>query len=33
MHTLATLAEARGEDPATLGARIEANAAKLFALP
>ena len=33
MHTLATLAEARGEDPATLGARIEANAAQLFALP
>jgi TatD DNase family protein len=33
MHTLATLAEARGKDPATLGARIEANAAQLFALP
>jgi TatD DNase family protein len=33
MHTLATLAEARGEDPATLGARIEANAAQLFAFP
>ena len=33
MHTLATLADARGEDPTALAGRIEANAAQLFALP
>lgn len=33
LHTLATLADVRGEDPVALGARIEANAARLFALP
>ncbi|MGH3036392.1 MAG: TatD family hydrolase [Gaiellaceae bacterium] len=32
VHTLATLADARGEDQAALEARIEANAAELFAL-
>jgi TatD DNase family protein len=32
-HTLQTLAEARGEDPAELEARIEANAAAAFGLP
>ncbi|MGH3113947.1 MAG: TatD family hydrolase, partial [Gaiellaceae bacterium] len=32
-HTLATLADARGEDPTTLAGRIEANAAQLFGLP
>ncbi|HSP73380.1 MAG TPA: TatD family hydrolase, partial [Gaiellaceae bacterium] len=33
MHTLATLAEARGEDAAELETRIEANAAAAFSLP
>ena len=33
VHTLATLAEARGEDAAELEARIEANAAAAFSLP
>jgi TatD DNase family protein len=33
VHTLAVLAEARGEDPRELEARIEANAAAAFALP
>ena len=33
MHTLAALAQARGDDPAELGARIEANAAACFGLP
>ena len=33
VHTLAALADARGEDPAALEARIDANAAELFALP
>ena len=33
VHTLATLAEARGEDRRELEARIEANAARAFALP
>ena len=33
MHTLAALAEARGDDVADLEARIEANAAGLFGLP
>lgn len=33
LHTLATLADVRGDDPDGLGARIEANAARLFALP
>lgn len=33
MHTLATLAEARGEDPAELERTIDANAAAAFALP
>ena len=33
VHTLATLAEARGEDAAELGARIDANAAAAFGLP
>ena len=33
VHTLTALADARGEDPAALEARIEANAAELFALP
>jgi TatD DNase family protein len=32
MHTLAALAEARGEDPAELEARIEANAVAAFGL-
>jgi TatD DNase family protein len=32
MHTLATLAEARGEDPAELGARIDTNASAAFSL-
>lgn len=32
VHTLATLADVRGEDPAVLEERIEANAAQLFAL-
>ena len=32
VHTLATLAEARGESPADLAARIEANATALFSL-
>ena len=33
VHTLAALAEARGEDPAALEAQIEANAARAFGLP
>jgi TatD DNase family protein len=32
MHTLAVLADARGEDPATLGAQIDANATEAFGL-
>jgi len=32
VHTLAALAEARGEDPAGLGARIEQNATRVFSL-
>jgi TatD DNase family protein len=32
VHTLASLADARGEDPGALEARIEANAAELFGL-
>jgi TatD DNase family protein len=33
VHTLAVLADARGEEPEELEARIEANAATAFALP
>lgn len=33
VHTLATLADVRGEEPAPLAARIEVNAVELFALP
>ena len=33
VHTLAVLAEARGDDPAELGRRIDANARAAFALP
>jgi TatD DNase family protein len=33
VHTLAALAEVRGEDPTALAARIDANAAELLALP
>ncbi len=33
VHTLAALAEARGEDPAELERRIDANAAAVFSLP
>jgi TatD DNase family protein len=33
VHTVAALAEARGEDPEALAARIDANAAAAFALP
>ncbi len=33
VHTLAVLAEARGDDPAELELRIEANAAAAFGLP
>jgi TatD DNase family protein len=33
LHTLAALAEARGEDAAELEARIEANAVAAFGLP
>lgn len=33
MHTLAALAEARGEEPAALEARIELNAQECFRLP
>jgi TatD DNase family protein len=33
VHTLAALAEVRGEEPRALEARIEANAAAVFALP
>jgi hypothetical protein len=33
MHTLGALAEARGEDAAALGERIDLNAAALFSLP
>jgi hypothetical protein len=32
-HTLAALAEARGEAPEQLEARVDANAAAAFALP
>jgi TatD DNase family protein len=33
LHTLAVLAEVRGEEPAALEAQIEANAARAFGLP
>lgn len=33
VHTIAALAEARGEDPAELAARIDGNAARAFSLP
>ena len=33
IHTVAALAETRGEDPADLAARIDANAAAAFGLP
>ena len=33
VHTAALLAEARGEDPAELVARLDANAAAAFSLP
>ena len=33
VHTIAALAQARGEDPDELGARIDANAAVAFQLP
>ncbi len=33
VHTLAALAEARGDDPAELERRIDANAAAVFSLP
>jgi TatD DNase family protein len=33
VHTAAALAEARGEDPAELAARLEANAVAAFSLP
>ncbi len=33
VHTLAALADARGEDPAELEQRIDANAAAVFSLP
>ena len=33
VHTVAALAEARGEDPAALADRIDANAAEAFSLP
>ena len=33
VHTVATLADVRGNEPVALGERIEANAAQLFALP
>jgi Tat protein secretion system quality control protein TatD with DNase activity len=33
IHTVAALAEARGEDPEELAARIDASAAAAFALP
>jgi TatD DNase family protein len=33
VHTVAALAEARGEDPAALAAQLHANAAAAFALP
>jgi TatD DNase family protein len=33
VHTVAALAEARGEDAAALGAQLDANAAAAFALP
>jgi TatD DNase family protein len=32
-HTVAALAEARGEDPAELADRIDANASAAFSLP
>jgi TatD DNase family protein len=33
VHTVAALAQARGEDPDDLGARIDANATAAFGLP
>ena len=33
VHTVAALADARGEDPEALGAQIDANATEAFALP
>jgi Tat protein secretion system quality control protein TatD with DNase activity len=33
VHTLAALAEARGDEPAELEARIERNAVECFGLP
>jgi Tat protein secretion system quality control protein TatD with DNase activity len=33
VHTVAALAEARGEDAGSVGRRIEQNAATLFSLP
>jgi TatD DNase family protein len=33
VHTVATLAEARGADPAELDAQLDANAAEAFRLP
>ena len=33
VHTAGALAEARGEDPAELAARLDANAAAAFSLP
>jgi TatD DNase family protein len=33
VHTVASLAEARGEDPGELAARIDANASRVFELP
>jgi TatD DNase family protein len=33
VHTVASLAEARGEDPDELAAQIDANAARVFGLP
>jgi TatD DNase family protein len=33
LHTIASLADARGEDPAALGRRIDANASAAFGLP
>jgi TatD DNase family protein len=33
LHTLATLAEVRGIEPSVLAEQIDANAARLFALP
>jgi Tat protein secretion system quality control protein TatD with DNase activity len=33
LHTLATLAEVRGIEPSVLAEEIDANAARVFALP